>query len=110
MRLINAQPLYERFCDLEGGAMRHVSELYDKGKELDFKMWSAILAERTAYKHDIIDAPTIDAVPVVRCASCRFAEYVPGPMDYLCRRNGGCFQGDEYCSRGKRREDGDRDG
>ncbi len=61
----------------------------------------------SATEEQIALIPAVDAVEVVRCASCRFADYVPGPMEYLCRRNGIAVKGDEFCSRGQRREGGD---
>ena len=55
---------------------------------------------------DIVrDIPAADVVEVVRCWECKFAEYI-GPMDYICRRKGGCFHGMEFCSYGERKMDG----
>lgn len=56
----------------------------------------------------MIDAPAADVVEVVRCWECKFAEYI-GPMDYICRRKGGCFHGREFCSYGERKMDGGAD-
>lgn len=56
----------------------------------------------------IDDAPTIDAVPVVRCRECKFNGNFPDIP--LCRyMNYPNFErnGDGYCSMGQRREDGD---
>lgn len=53
----------------------------------------------------IDDAPTVDAVPVVRCGECRYyAE--PGATTSFCIHPGGMkFTSDsDYCSRGKRRD------
>ena len=46
---------------------------------------------------EILDAPTVDAVPVVRCRDCKRHE------------NGPCanFKDDFYCGWGERREDAD---
>lgn len=66
---------------------------------------SAILTERTAFKHDLMDAPTVDAVQVVRCKDCKWrgdigcaitiVDESDGPMD------------EDFCSWGERRENGD---
>lgn len=52
----------------------------------------------------IDDAPTVDAVPVVRCREC---EYIYDGCGYLaCVKSGTMLYPDEndYCSRGKRRD------
>ena len=62
MRLIDFEPLYERAVELEEQSL---SYLRDKGvADEDFRVWSAVLAERTAFKHNLVDAPIIDAAPV----------------------------------------------
>lgn len=60
MRLIDGDPLYERACDLEAQAMSYVGKIgNDEAMKETWRIWSAILTERTAFKHDIFDAPTI---------------------------------------------------
>ena len=50
------------------------------------------------YSRERIDnAPTVDAVPVVRCKDCRFS----GSCSI---EEFGCTEPDDYCSRGKRKE------
>lgn len=69
MRLIDADALYERATTLEAQALDYVGKLIERdGDEpsVEWKIWSAILAERTAFKHDLMDAPTVDAVDVVK--------------------------------------------
>lgn len=61
MRLIDADVLYERACELEAQALKYVGKImYDDEKQEEWRKWSAILIERTAFKHDIEDAPTIE--------------------------------------------------
>lgn len=63
MRLIDADALYERACSLEAQALDYVGKLIERdGDEVsvEWKIWSAILTERTAFKHDVFDAPTIE--------------------------------------------------
>lgn len=54
-------------------------------------------------------APTVDAVPVVRCKDC---EYSYDEISYLCCSHGVCFDCEVppnfYCAEGKRK-DGDDD-
>lgn len=62
-RLIDADALYERACSLEAQALDYVGKLIERdGDEVseEWKIWSAILTERTAFKHDVFDAPTIE--------------------------------------------------
>lgn len=56
-RLGDLDALYEKFASLESEAM---SALKTKNTgSTDWIKWSAILTERTGYKFDIADAPTI---------------------------------------------------
>lgn len=75
MRLIDANAMYERACSLEAQALDYVGKLIERdGDEVseEWKIWSAILTERTAFKHDVFDAPTIEErkkgkwIPVTR--------------------------------------------
>ena len=62
MRPIDGDRLYEKAADLEAVALVQV-EKYMHSDDLDnivkWKIWSAILAERSAFKFDVADAPTI---------------------------------------------------
>jgi len=49
------------------------------------------------------DAPTVDAVPVVRCKDCKHSEYLWGKI--YCTMIGE----DDYCSHGERKENADYD-
>ena len=60
MRLVDADNLYEKACDLEAQALSYVGKIgNDESKIEEWKIWSAILTERTAFKHDVYDAPTV---------------------------------------------------
>lgn len=70
MRLIDADILEERFCELEVQALIHVGKINERdGDEFseEWKIWSAILQERTAFKHDVFDSPTIDINKWIPC-------------------------------------------
>lgn len=61
MRLIDADALYERACELEAQALEYVGKIiHDDEKIEEWRKWSAILNERTAFKHDVYDAPIIE--------------------------------------------------
>ena len=87
--LISRQALYDRAATLEAQALDYVGKLIERdGDEYstEWKIWSAILAERTAFKHDVFDAPsaqrtgrwifeTLDGAPgyrptVMFCSKC----------------------------------------
>lgn len=61
--------------------------------------------EHFVYCQDIDEAPTVDAVPVVRCRECRYYA-ASGATTSFCIHPGGMkFTSDsDYCSRGKRRD------
>ena len=62
-RLIDADALYERACRLEAQALDYVGKLIKRDGDkfsVEWKIWSAVLTERTAFKHDVFDAPTVE--------------------------------------------------
>lgn len=59
--LISREELYEKAAELEAAALDYVGRLIERdGGEpsVEWKIWSAILTERTAFKYDIFDAPS----------------------------------------------------
>lgn len=59
--LISREELYEKAVALEATALDYVCRLIERdGDEpsVEWKIWSAILTERTAFKHDVFDAPS----------------------------------------------------
>ena len=55
----------------------------------------------------IADAPTVDAVEVVRCRECKFGSWDSEPDDAMVcvRTNDGFWRsGNDFCSRGERKE------
>ena len=61
-RLVDADKLYEKFSELETQALEQVGKLDAEEDGVEWHRWSVILVERSAFKHDVADAPTIDAV------------------------------------------------
>ena len=58
----------------------------------------------------IADAPTVDAVEVVRCRDCKYGNWDSEPDDAMvCMRTKDGFwrSGNDFCSYGKRKEDDD---
>ena len=63
--------------------------------------------------YDINDAPTVDAVPVVRCRECKHCRNLPNGLCYLytepCDNERGykceavCVEPDDFCSCGERK-------
>lgn len=64
MRSIDADALLNEIAYIEAEALEQVVKYYDtpEGFE-DWRLWSAILSERTAFKHDLMDAPTVEVEP-----------------------------------------------
>lgn len=60
MRLIDADALYEKTAEWEAQALHMVEVTMHDEDETEWRRWSAVLTERSAFKHDIADAPTIE--------------------------------------------------
>lgn len=63
---------------------------------------------------DINDAPTVDAVPVIRCRECKHCRNLPNGLCYLYtepydnergyKGEAVCVEPDDFCSCGERRQ------
>lgn len=69
MRLIDADALYEQTAEWEARALAIVKKLNSKplgemdvNEITEWRKWSCILNERSAFKHDVADFPTVDVV------------------------------------------------
>lgn len=57
-------------------------------------------------KHAVEEAPTIDAVPVVRCCKCEYSWYRSAePYSRYCKHTGQNVGDNDFCSYGERRID-----
>lgn len=59
--LISRRALYDKAATLEAQALDYVGKLIERDGEetsVEWRIWSAILTERTAFKHDVYDAPS----------------------------------------------------
>lgn len=91
-RLIDADALLEEHCD---GCSLQQREMCKGDPVCGSAMW-------------IVEAPTVDAVPVVRCKDCRhWLKDVPGCTDAIgrCRFGNYMVGAAGYCVYGERRSD-----
>lgn len=66
MRLIDAEQLYEKTAEWEAEALAQVARyIGDEENISEWMRWTAILGERTAFKHDVADAPTVEPEPKI---------------------------------------------
>ena len=56
---------------------------------------------------DIKNAPTVDAVPVVRCRECKYHEEEGIEMVYCPNMIGGWVENEWFCANGKRKDGAD---
>lgn len=98
MRPIDADVLYQKTEELEKQAREASRQAITEPTQ---EKWNTILAERSAFKYDITQMPTIDAVPVVRCKNCKWHDGIR-----CFRWNSVIVTGfDDFCSEGERKED-----
>lgn len=101
-RLIDADALYERACELEAQALEYVGKIAnDETKIEEWRIWSAILAERTAFKHDIFDAPEVK--PEMKWIPCSEKAHPDLPIRVQVQLDNGWiitayYQNDEWMS------------
>lgn len=62
---IERDALYEKTAKWENLALQMVEQTATDGDITEWRKWSAILAERSAFKFDVADAPAADVRPVV---------------------------------------------
>lgn len=110
-RYIDAEKLYEKTAELEAEAREEVLKHDPKessDEHISWLYWMGVLKERTAFKHDVAEAKTVDAVEVVRCKDCIF---FPGGYfsddrimieTYMHCPN---FKDDGFCSFGRRKKE-----
>ena len=98
MRLIDAdrlnKPIYAEEDNITGSGMSY-DEICGYNDGIDIA-WNKI-----------DQAPTIDAVPVVRCRDCKFGDWDSEPNDAMvCMRTKDGFwrSGNDFCSFGERKE------
>lgn len=109
MQLIDRAALYERTAEWEAQALHMVEKTMNDEDTTEWKRWSTILTERSAFKFDVADAPTVDAEPVVRCKDCRWYGqgccHNPRYGDGWANYPPPSVNEEYYCADGKRREE-----
>lgn len=75
-RMIDADALYEKTAEWEARALAVIEKLnrkpfeeMDANEITEWRKWSCILNERSAFKHDVADAPTVEQqqwIPVTK--------------------------------------------
>lgn len=83
--LISRSALYEKTAEWEAQALHMVElHLYDDDKS-EWRKWSTVLTERSAFKFDIADAPAADVKPVGEWIDMATKlEQQAGRHDYRC--------------------------
>lgn len=109
MRLIDADELYKEIIQNEDIARDRVisteAMIGDRVNPM-FTRYCAQLDEQSAFKYMIADAPTIDAVPVIRCKDCK--HYADDQCDRYADETLGYVhstQADGYCWVAERKEE-----
>ena len=104
---IDVDELIRRTEELEAVALEQVAKYAPSIDPVMWNRWTAIAKERTAFKYDLIDAPIVDAVEVVRCKNCVYYNAREGFCEYLSNNYAPAVDMEEndFCSKGKRRED-----
>lgn len=106
MDYINREELYEKTAEWEAQALHMVEKTMNDEDETDWKIWSAILKERSAFKFDVADMPSADVAPIVRCENCKYCRK-EDEFEYWCY--GFCsparlVRKDDFCSHGCKTE------
>lgn len=84
-RLIDAGELYEKTAEWEAQALDLVKmHMHDEDTE-EWRKWSTVLTERSAFKFDVADAPTVieASEDVGHCDSCHWRQNVKDPDDLI---------------------------
>lgn len=113
-RLIDADALYEQTAEWEARALSVIEKKnlkpfdeMDVNEIVEWRKWSCILDERSAFKHDVFDAPTIDAVQVIRCKDCKQCRktILFGHLATVCDYWIKLTDDDGYCNHAERKEE-----
>ena len=78
-----------------------------KAIEFEYDLnYGEILTDPVRFAYMVEDAPTVDAVEVVRCKNCQKHEPCEVRNRVWCRQMGRYMREDGFCSEGKVKEDG----
>lgn len=107
MRLIDAEPLYEKLMNFS------VETTVSTSDTVEVRLKKIVDDVLEYYKKTISEAPTVDAVPVIRCKDCAhvnievrdYAMYLPKQCELYCELDELPVKPDDFCSYGERKED-----
>ena len=101
---IEREALMKNFC---GYDMTKCVKYGNESAEQQHDSYSTMMMYEIA--DEIEDAPTVDAVEVVRCRKCKQGEVDDPdfPDEYYCHAGCGWNNGDFYCAYGERKEGAD---
>ena len=115
MRLIDADALYAKLQEHEELARKRVCDTastlpFPNNLNPAYTRYLAQLDERTALKHMVADAPTIEQPEIIRCRDCRYWGAYPSSSATPWLRE--CYAriarlhtaADEFCNRAERWE------
>ena len=104
-RLIDANALNWR------ASQKKMVELFPNWKEIPQEVKDMLCKHGKEFERLLKEAPTVDAVEVVRCKDCKFYELKNYVVDNIqrmcCENNKGIWtatQPDDFCSYGERRD------
>ena len=109
MRLIDGDALYAKLQEHEELARKRV---WDTASTLPFPnnlnpaytRYLAQLDERTALKHMVADAPTIEQPEIIRCRDCKCWRELPNGCQGFCDMHSTYPTLTDFCSWAERRE------
>ena len=76
--LIDKRVLYKQTAEWEAQALAMVEKTMHNEDPTEWRRWSAVLTERTAFKHDVADAPTVEVPTWIPCS-----ERLPESDEYV---------------------------
>lgn len=98
MRLIDAEPLYEKLMNFS------VETTVSTSDTVEFRLKKIVDDVLEYYKKTISEAPTVDAVPVIRCKDCASSEdYMQNGWRY-CDYFSCTMRENSFCSYGIRKD------
>lgn len=107
MRLIDADALYAKLQEYEELARKRVWDTastipFPTNLNPSYTRYLAQLDERTALKHMVADAPTVEQPEIIHCRDCKHWR-----EDHTCREHSlvSPMMAYEFCSRAERREE-----
>ena len=103
---IEREALMKNFC---GYDLTKCVKYGNESAEQQHDSYSTMMMYEIA--DEIEDAPTVDAVEVVRCRECKKGEVDDPdfPDQYYCHAGCGWNKGDFYCAYGERKEGADNE-